>query len=104
MMSLDQVVHLGDYLRERANFGRSDIDWTSTASRIVARNPFYYHWHADGQGIDIVTQPDPSDPRTARLHSYPTGMLAKRKVDLEVEEPIARGAPDILKWLGYDPS
>lgn len=103
-MSLDQVVHLGEYLRERANFGRSDIDRTSVAPRIISPARFYYHWHEGGQGIDIVTQPDPSDPRTARLHSYPLGMLATRKVDLEIEEPIARGAPDIFKWLGYDPS
>ncbi|HIG96111.1 TPA: hypothetical protein HA249_04480 [Candidatus Woesearchaeota archaeon] len=102
-MSLDQVVHLGEYLRQHANFGRSDLDWTSAAPRVISPTPFYYQWHRDENGIDIVTQPDLRDPRTARLHSYPLGVLAMRKVDIEREEPIVRGAEDILKWLGIRP-
>lgn len=99
-MSLDQAIHrhLGEYLRQHANFGRSDVDWTSVAPRVISKTPFYYRWHRDENGIDIVTQPDYRDPETARLHSYPLGVLGARKVNLEVEQPIATGL-DILKWL-----
>ncbi len=103
-MSLDQAVavHLGEYLRQNAHFGRSDVDWTSVASRVISKTPFYYRWHRDERGIDIVTQPDYRDPETARLHSYPLGMLAVRKVNLDIEEPIKTGL-DILKWLEIPP-
>ena len=97
-MLQDKIRDVGEYLRRTEHFGRSDVDWTSVAPYVISSLPFfYYRWHGDEQGMDIVIQPDRCNPQTAQLFSYPSGIIAK-KVNLDHTQPIRTGL-GILDWV-----
>ena len=97
---VNRILHIGEYLRKEGNFGRSDVNWTTATSHVTSPRPYYYRWHSDEQGMDIVTQEDPSDPHTARLYSYPISAFC-RGVDLERDQPIATGKAILDFLLGH---